>query len=611
MALFRALRASLELGPRGGRHGGAVLFMPAEVYRVGDLRVDVEGASVSRDGERIVLPPRTMELLVALVRRHPSLVRRHELLEVVWPDETVTDQTLSHRVMVLRKALGDHAEEPAYVAGERGYGYRLLAPVERVAADEGAVDGHATGGARPFAVGRRRALVVAALLVGVAGLAVASRVRRPPAFPPATLTVAVRPFTAPGREALADPVAAEMALALASGLGNQAGVRVVRGEDPPETPGLWVEGVWEGAGEGMALRLRLVEAATGTLLWSDVFRGSRYELLGREDAIAAAVRSVVRERVAPGPPAATTGVSPRVRRLCLRGELFWLSFTEDGLRRSSEAWETAAALAPGHAAAHAGWALAEATRGLLGYRPPAEAEVRARVESRRALELDPGLPAARLASSLVRLLFDWDAAGAAAEARTALEADPDDPRAPIVLGLALQARGRFEESLRLLEGAPVDDPHSSAALYLAGRAHEMDGRWGAGAAAYARALALEPGLAAARRGRAECLSAQRHETEALVALGNGDAREGASPADALRAAWRRLCRADAPGGEAVRACVLGGETDRAARALAAAVEGRWPFVVFVPRDAMLQPLRDRPAFRAILDRLEPARAPAG
>jgi hypothetical protein len=61
----------------------------------------------------------------------------------------------------------------------------------------------------------------------------------------------------------------------------------------------------------------------------------------------------------------------------------------------------------------------------------------------------------------------------------------------------------------------------------------------------------------------------------------------------------------------VRACVLGGETDRAARALAAAVEGRWPFVVFVPRDAMLQPLRDRPAFRAILERLDPEAAPVG
>jgi DNA-binding winged helix-turn-helix (wHTH) protein len=108
-----------------------------ELYRVGDLLVDVTGASVSRHGERIVLPPRTFELLVALVRHHPATVRRHDLLDTVWPDENVTDQTLSHRVMVLRKALGDHAEEPIYVGGERGFGYLLVAPVERIGTGAG------------------------------------------------------------------------------------------------------------------------------------------------------------------------------------------------------------------------------------------------------------------------------------------------------------------------------------------------------------------------------------------------------------------------------------------------------------------------------------------
>jgi DNA-binding winged helix-turn-helix (wHTH) protein/tetratricopeptide (TPR) repeat protein len=586
------------------------VFSSPEVYRVGDLRVDVEGASVSRDGERIALPPRTMELFVALVRRHPSLVRRNDLLEAVWQDETVTDQTLSHRVMVLRKALGDHAERPLYVAGERGYGYRLVAPVVRVAPE-----GRGPGGeAAPRWQRRTRALALA--LVGAAGLAIAiastDRARHPPALPPATLTVAVRPFTTHAGVSASDPVAAELALALSSGLRGVSGVRVVRGgDDSAETSHLRIEGVWEGADETMSLRLRLVEAAGGARLWSEEFRGSRYELLGREDAIASAVRAAVRERAGPGPAPATAPVSPRVRRLCLRGELFWLSFTEDGLRRSAEAWETAAVLAPDHAPAHAGWALAEAARGLLGYRPPAEAEARARAESRRALQLAPALPASRLAGSLVKLLFDWDAVAATAEARTALEADPDDLRAPIVLGLALQARGRFEESLRLLDDAPIDDPHSTAALFLAGRAYEMDGRWASGAAAYARALVLEPGLAPARRGRAECLAAGRRETEALVALGNGSAREDASPTDTLREAWRRLCRSEDGSGEGLRACLLGGETERAARELATAVDARRPFVVFVPQDAILEPLRERAAFRAILERLEPASRSAG
>ena len=39
-----------------------------ECYRLRDLVVDVEAASVCRGDERLVLPPRTLDLLVALLR---------------------------------------------------------------------------------------------------------------------------------------------------------------------------------------------------------------------------------------------------------------------------------------------------------------------------------------------------------------------------------------------------------------------------------------------------------------------------------------------------------------------------------------------------------------
>jgi hypothetical protein len=84
-------------------------------------------------------------------------VRRHELLERVWSDEHVSDQTLSQRVLLLRRALGDDAQRPVYVAGERGFGYRLLGPVQRLASDGSgpraatvAADGHPYPGLLPF-----------------------------------------------------------------------------------------------------------------------------------------------------------------------------------------------------------------------------------------------------------------------------------------------------------------------------------------------------------------------------------------------------------------------------------------------------------------------------
>jgi len=130
-------------------------------------------------------------------------------------------------------------------------------------------------------------------------------------------------------------------------------------------------------------------------------------------------------------------------------------------------------LEPDRASAHAGCALTDGMRALQDQLPPAEAEARVRDATRRALELDPTLPTAQLAHSLTRLLFDWDAAGAVAEARAAVAADPEDLRGPIVLALALQAEGRLGDAEHVLDRATVHDPYSTAAFFLRGRIRQM------------------------------------------------------------------------------------------------------------------------------------------
>lgn len=122
-----------------------------------------------------------------------------------------------------------------------------------------------------------------------------------------------------------------------------------------------------------------------------------------------------------------------------------------------------------------------------------------------------------------------------------------------------------------------------------------------------RALALEPDLTAARRGRAQSLTAAGQREAALAALIEVAPFDDAAPPADLSAAWSRLCRDD-PSAETVRACVLAGRSERAERLLVAAVGARAPFVVFAPHDALLQPLRRGPAMRALVTRLQPARA---
>jgi DNA-binding winged helix-turn-helix (wHTH) protein/tetratricopeptide (TPR) repeat protein len=570
-----------------------------ERYAVRDLIVDVDGATVWRGGERIPLPPRTFQLLVALSRRYPGTVRRHELLEIVWPEECVNDQTLSHRVMVLRKALGDHAEVPLYISGERGFGYRLLGPVDRLSDGSGQVT------ARSWPRWWRGVITaVAASTVVLATLILWNRAGRHGAEHAGPVTVAVRPQL--GVSGMAQPVARELAKAITSALRRFPGVRLVTWGGQDGRPQLWLEGACAGTTKRMQLQLRLVEAATGRAVWTNRIDGSAYEILDQDAAIALVVANAVRQRVAPGSRVlAPVETPPHLRRLCIRGQLAWLSWTRDGLERAQDAWDAALAAEPRYAPAHAGWALSEAVLGLLGHHPPAEARRGALDHARRAREIDPDLPASQIATGLVKLLFEWDVPAAEPLVRAGSLADPEDLRGAMALALVLQAQGRLEASQRVLDAACLDDLQSAGAHYLRGQGLQMAARWDEAASAYARALELEPGLAPARRARAECLACAGREADALAALGEPAADGDADPRAQLLEVRRRRCRSGSPHEDAMRACLLAGSRLRAVRALAKDAEERWPYVLFVPHHAMFGPLREDPAYGALLSRLRP------
>ncbi|HEY2737122.1 MAG TPA: winged helix-turn-helix domain-containing protein, partial [Thermoanaerobaculia bacterium] len=106
--------------------------MPRERYRIADLTVDVDAVAVTRDGEpgkEVPLPGLSFDLLVALARRAPSVVTADDLITAVWAGTAVSDETLTQRVALLRRALGDDAKNPRYVRAVRGRGYQLAAEV--------------------------------------------------------------------------------------------------------------------------------------------------------------------------------------------------------------------------------------------------------------------------------------------------------------------------------------------------------------------------------------------------------------------------------------------------------------------------------------------------
>ena len=77
------------------------------------------------DGAPVKTGARALDLLHALVERRDRIVRKDELLDIVWPGIVVEEANLHVQVSGLRKLLG-----PTAIATIPGRGYRFVAVIE-------------------------------------------------------------------------------------------------------------------------------------------------------------------------------------------------------------------------------------------------------------------------------------------------------------------------------------------------------------------------------------------------------------------------------------------------------------------------------------------------
>jgi transcriptional activator of cad operon len=97
--------------------------------RIGDWCVDRSSGQISRNGKSVRLEERSMRLLLCLAEHAGAVVSVEELLNQVWPEVTVTQDSVYQAVTSLRRQLGDDAKQPAYIATVPRLGYRMVAEV--------------------------------------------------------------------------------------------------------------------------------------------------------------------------------------------------------------------------------------------------------------------------------------------------------------------------------------------------------------------------------------------------------------------------------------------------------------------------------------------------
>ena len=103
--------------------------MSSPQWLFADFRLDVDNACLWHGTQAVALTPKAFDVLHYLVTHHDRLVPKDILLDAIWPETAVSDVVVRVAIGELRKALGDTAQAPRFIATVSRRGYRFIAPV--------------------------------------------------------------------------------------------------------------------------------------------------------------------------------------------------------------------------------------------------------------------------------------------------------------------------------------------------------------------------------------------------------------------------------------------------------------------------------------------------
>lgn len=105
------------------------------LYEFGAFRLDADERVLTRQGERVSLPPKAFDTLLILVRHSRHVLSKEHLIKTLWPDSFVEENNLTQQISVLRKTLAANGRIPTeqeYIETVPKLGYRFMAEVREI-----------------------------------------------------------------------------------------------------------------------------------------------------------------------------------------------------------------------------------------------------------------------------------------------------------------------------------------------------------------------------------------------------------------------------------------------------------------------------------------------
>ena len=215
--------------------------------------------------------------------------------------------------------------------------------------------------------------------------------------------------------------------------------------------------------------------------------------------------------------------------LYIRGRYLLDRQNETALWQSIDCFRKATARDPQFAAAYAGLADANNLLAQYGYVSPREAMEEARRAARQALSIDPELAEAHVSLASISEAYDWNFSAAEREYRRAIELNPQLPAAHLWYGMFLRDQGRIKEALPELRRAEQLEPLSVLATVNLAYAFRIAGDSNAALEQAQRAVELAPELPTARLMLAHIYRSRSDTTRAEAAFAQAVNLAGGNP----------------------------------------------------------------------------------
>ena len=469
----------------------------SSLYAFGDFRVDPQNRVLMRGEEPVALTPKGFDVLLVLVRSGGRIVGKEELMQAVWPDSFVEESNLTQTVFMLRKALGETAKQK-YILTVQGRGYRFgpevstvqpsnseLAETPAVVAGPEPVGGTEETLVQSKASGRRRAWVLALLVILVIGIAIwlYRPFQRAKAAPPLR-SIAVLPLDNfsgdPSQEFFVDGMTDELItdLAKVSSLRVISRTSVMRykgtkKELPQIARELNVDGIIEGSvtrsGGRVRITAQLINASTDRHLWAEAYEREAGDVLKLQSEVARAIAQQVQAQLTPQEQArlgSAQTVNLEAYEAYLKGR-YYLSTqysSGEGLKLSKTYFEEAIQKDPGFARGYSGLADSYVWMALFHQIPPADAYRLATEAISRSRELNDTVGEIHDTLGLLKWRFEWNWAAAEQEFNQAITMAPSYSCGHEDRATYLSFLGRRSEALAGVKNSREIDPGPSSAM---------------------------------------------------------------------------------------------------------------------------------------------------